>query len=231
MNLTMHTALKCFAQYLLEPKTAWRMERKDWADWRAKRELERLGLMEIYDTVPKRVYPMDPSDLLNIYNLIRERRPRTVWEFGSGLSTPMIATAMRHNAESSNDPAAGKFISFEDSEFWHEQTLKYFAPWMENCDYRVCEAYDHDYKGALCRTVKGMPLDEPPDFVYIDGPYLKEKARIISIPVEIEENAPADYFILIDGLGETTRFARRNLTRRYDYYNDPVHSHRTFRPL
>ena len=59
-------------------------------------------------------------DLKNLYNLIIERKPRCVLEFGSGFSTIAIALALKKNSELNN--VQGKLFSLDGNEKWLENT-------------------------------------------------------------------------------------------------------------
>jgi predicted O-methyltransferase YrrM len=63
----------------------------------ARRLLEQNNVLSLLASGNELEIPPQLPDLANLYNLIRERRPKIVLEFGIGFSTLVIASALRDN--------------------------------------------------------------------------------------------------------------------------------------
>jgi hypothetical protein len=117
------TILQTLALYLRNPRDAINVERREWGLFFAHRELQRRGLVEMYYHRPAWVYWLDWVDLLNIYTLVRRRKPKVVIEFGSGCSTLMFARALADN-EAAGD-GSGHLYSIETNARFLRYTESY----------------------------------------------------------------------------------------------------------
>lgn len=230
-NLSLLTAVLSVANYFKNLRRAWINERKDWADRRARKRLESIGIASIYANPPSGSYRVEWSDLTNIYDLIQQRKPRVVFEFGAGCSTPMFAKALLD--AHGGDATKFTFISFEESEYWADKTRQHYPrELMQYVDLRYVEACDKEFDGLKARSIPDAAFPaQKPNFVYIDGPLAHPETGLISIGVELENGAPDDYFILIDGVGRTYRWTAKNLKRRYHAFSHPYLAYRTFTPV
>src|SRR5262245_41090741 len=68
-------------------------------------------------------YPPQFVDQYRLTNFIQERRPRVVWEYGSGWSTQFIAQALADNGD-------GMLYSLEADEFWAGNSKAMLPPWL-----------------------------------------------------------------------------------------------------
>jgi hypothetical protein len=210
------TILKTLKLYATDPRHAWQIEKREWGALFAKRELERRGLAQMYRATPNAVYWPEWSDLLNIYDLVRRRKPKVVLEFGSGCSTLMFARALSDNQAAGDGP--GKLYSVETSEHFKRHTESYLPaplkPFIEMIHSRI-EFGEMAGKKVLWHST--IP-DVAPNLVYLDGPDYQDYSVDVNIQAEgvmLEAKAPADYAILIDGRAATFEFTRSNLKRRY----------------
>jgi predicted O-methyltransferase YrrM len=108
------------------------------------------------------------GDYLTLYRFVREHRPREILECGTGLSTVVLAQALRENERDGH--ARGRVTSMEDVKSWYENARARFpaelAPYV---DFVLSEKVDGVYK--CFRGVRYAALPERPyDFVFSDGP-------------------------------------------------------------
>ena len=108
------------------------------------------------------------ADYLTLYRFVREHRPREILECGSGLSTIVLAQALREN-ERDGFPR-GRVTSMEDVPHWHENARtrlpRELGPYV---DFVLSEKVDGVHK--IFRGVRYAALPERPyDFVFSDGP-------------------------------------------------------------
>lgn len=108
-----------------------------------------------------------PPDLLSvIVGIVMEKKPQTIVEFGSGVSTIVIANLLRENG--------GRLISFEhDREYARQQTdmLKSHGL-LEFVDLRVMPISEarHQPFGHRWYDLAGLEMLEDVDLVIVDGP-------------------------------------------------------------
>ncbi len=145
--------------------------------WRANRQVTRRNreaetklraipalweMMEAYAAASK-VTGASFSDYWTLYSEIRRHRPRDVLELGTGISTVVMAYALRENG-------SGRMVSMEESAGWHATASAAFpAALTDITEIRLSEKIDGAYKifrGVQYRDVPARPYD----FVFSDGP-------------------------------------------------------------
>ena len=111
---------------------------------------------------PTEAFEPDFVDLLLLYSYIVAARPERVLEFGSGLSTVVMARALMQNG-------SGSLVSLEPSEEWSSATssampehLRQYAR-VEQSGQVACEIH-----GRKSVRFTDLPFKNP-DMVYIDG--------------------------------------------------------------
>ncbi|MBX6367732.1 MAG: class I SAM-dependent methyltransferase [Rhodospirillales bacterium] len=108
------------------------------------------------------------GDYLTLYRFVRRHRPREILECGTGLSTVVLAQALREN-ERDGFPR-GRVTSMEDVPHWMENARARFpaelAPYV---DFVLSEKVDGFYKCFRGVRYAALP-DRPYDFVFSDGP-------------------------------------------------------------
>jgi len=209
--------------YLHRPGRAWRQERREWERYFYGRKLDKLGLTSHYAGLPHGAYMPDWADLWNIYTLVRKRKPSLIWEFGSGCSTSIIASAMKENNEEGHP---GEFVCFEESPYWLAATEAYMPEHVRDfCRIETRDAKIVEIDGQPTITHTDLP-EQHPNFIYIDGPLVRGGGPIVSLGVQLEKGAPNDYFILIDGLGPTYRWTKKKLEYNYRFDENQVHYYR-----
>ncbi len=110
------------------------------------------------------------SDYLLLYNYIRNRKPKEVLECGTGVSTVVIAYALKENERDYG--IKGRVTSMEESPNYYNVALKLFPERESLKSYAeivlspVMEDTYHFFRGI---RYKDVPL-RPYDFVFVDGP-------------------------------------------------------------
>jgi cephalosporin hydroxylase len=112
------TVLRAAKRALRHPRQAWVAEKREWGIFTAYRRLKKLGLVQMYGNVPGQAYQPDWADLLNIYEMVRKKKPLVIVEFGSGCSTVMFARALADNG-------SGHLYSIDASEPFLYRTQSY----------------------------------------------------------------------------------------------------------
>ena len=219
----MSTILETMRHYFREPRQTWAREKRDWGRLLARRELH--GLIEMYYDTPDEVYRPDWPDLLNIYTLVRRRKPKVTIEFRSGCSTLMFARALADNQAAGEDP--GHLYSVETSEHFKRLTESYFpAPLKPFIEIIYSGIEFGEMAGKRVLWHRTIP-DVTPNLVYLDGPDYQDFSVDVKMQAEgvmLEPRAADDYTILIDGRQATFGFTRANLKRRYKVTTNTTHN-------
>jgi hypothetical protein len=192
----------------------------------ARRLLEQNNVLSLLTSGNESEIPPQLPDLANLYNLIRERRPRIVLEFGIGFSTLVIASALRDNLQDHN--LRGHLFSVDAQKDWIENTqAKIPKELVEFVTIHHSTLSTMTLEGTLCHMYDSLP-DISPNFIYVDGPeglevkggmyglgFSNGRSVISADPLLYESTAPLDFFILVDGRWETCRFLERHLKGKY----------------
>lgn len=205
---------------------------------KAKTILEEAGITELLKKGNEGELQAMSPDLARLYILIRERKPFSVLEFGSGFSTIVIAFALRQNWQEyldkcGNEPKFEKpqFISLETSAHWRQNTSdKMKSLGLDDfSDIRFSEVHIGEHNGQICHFYKDLP-DIVPDFVYLDGPdpatvqgdingitFKNPKRTVLAGDLlKYESTLLPGFFMIVDGRTNNCRFLERNFTRNFD---------------
>src|SRR5215471_1227133 len=105
----------------------------------------------------------DYGDLWFLYNNVRKRRPGTIIEFGSGISTVCLAQALFDNS-------AGTLYSIDGNRQWATSTARCIPTHLKPfCEVRYSEVLEVTYAGTPALKHADVPRIIP-DFAYLDGP-------------------------------------------------------------
>ena len=128
--------------------------------------LAREGVLETIHSFHRKrtkdAFQPDLVDLYYLYDHIRRHRPRVVLEFGSGISTAVMAHALAKNGE-------GHLFTLEASEEWAESTEASLATDLRpyaTVQYRQSAAVNILAHATYC--FKEPPVDTA-EMIYIDG--------------------------------------------------------------
>jgi len=108
------------------------------------------------------------SDYLLLYKYIREKKPKHVLECGTGVSTVVIAQALKENHLDGG--GSGKVTSLEESASYHSAAVKIFPKALaEYADILLSPVVEDTYNFFRGVRYKDIP-DLPYEFVLVDGP-------------------------------------------------------------
>lgn len=109
-------------------------------------------------------------ELWHLYSDVRQRQPKIIFEFGSGLSTNVLASALLANAEEGG--TVGKLYSFESEQKWHAEAER----WLPDALRPFVELIYSPTRVEVMFGVKVFKYSHipevTPNMVYLDGPGL-----------------------------------------------------------
>ncbi len=222
-QLSILTLFRIIKSFIFNPIHSFRVERKEWEKFFARRKLEKLGFGVYLDSKKIRNDTIGPdwADLLNIYSLVRIRKPEIVVELGSGFSTVAFSKALYDNYLQFG--IKGKLYSFDGDKNWLSNTKKYFPEELSDyCEFRLGEEEEHSMYGEKVRAWANRN-GLAPQFLYIDGLDKISDSLIGAEALFLEAVAPGDFFILVDGRGPTCRFLEKHLKLQYKIIKNSVH--------
>jgi hypothetical protein len=184
-------------------------------------------------------FPPVAEDLARLHKFVRSRKSFTVLEFGSGLSSIVIADALSKNkadflALDKKPELRNRFMfqlfSVESDSQWIEHSKSHFPSHLkEYVNFHFSEINIHTFNGRICHFYDSLP-DIVPDFVYLDGPNPKDvKGNINGLSFQCDERTvmAADLllmesvllpgtFIVVDGRTNNARFLKHNFQRNFE---------------
>jgi len=184
-------------------------------------------------------FPPVAEDLARLHRLIRKRKSFTILEFGSGLSTIVMADALSKNkadflALEEKPELRNRFMfqifSVESDKQWIEHSQSNFPKHLlEHVNFHYSEIKIDTFNGRICHFYDNLP-DIVPDFIYLDGPNPKDvKGNVNGMTFQCDERTvmAADLllmesillpgtFILVDGRTNNARFLKNNFQRNFE---------------
>ena len=177
-------------------------------------------------------------DLSRLHRLIRERKPLTILEFGTGYSTITIAHALHKNRIDWERLAPKPKL--RNRYMFQCFTVDASTKWLETSKSRLPSELAHHitfqhspvkigtHAGQLCHFYESLP-DVVPDFVYLDGPDPKDvEGSIHGLTFKCDERTVMagdlllmeptllpGTFILADGRTNNCRFLANNFRRNF----------------
>jgi predicted O-methyltransferase YrrM len=183
-----------------------------------------LGLLrEFRRGQPPGALRPDYSDLLFLYRLVRERRPTTLLEFGSGCSTAVLATALRDNHH-------GHLWSVEGDEQWARATEEALPEVLQPFVTVVHSLVLEDDRDVLGWSYERIPPIDP-DFVYLDGPPHTPERKVAFDVLDIESRFRPGFVLVVDGRGRNAYYLRDHLTGTYRFVEYKMRWRHMFRFL
>ena len=184
-------------------------------------------------------FPPVAEDLARLHRLIRKRKAFTILEFGSGLSTLVMADALSKNkadflAIEEKPELRNRFMfqifSVESDKQWIEHSQSNFPKHLlEHVNFHYSEIKIDTFNGRICHFYDNLP-DIVPDFIYLDGPNPKDvKGNVNGMTFQCDERTvmaadlllmesillPGTY-ILVDGRTNNARFLKNNFQRNFE---------------
>lgn len=157
-----------------------------------------------------------PEFAATLYDIVRERKPQTVVELGSGASTVILAAALEQNG-------SGRLISVDQDEEYAAQTRA--ALDRQGLSHRAQVVHAplaerHINSDTwLWYDIGSIPLNDPIDLLIVDGPHreLQKMARYPAIPLLIDKLAYDAVVVLDDA---ERKDERRSIQRWMSEYGN-----------
>lgn len=153
-------------------------------------------------------------DYWELYNAVRRRKPREILECGTGVSTVVLAIALKENEEETG--VRGRITSMEEEPLYFEQARALFprayAAYVELIQSPRVEDHFGMFRGVRYRDVPQRQYD----FVFVDGPsYIAPSDGSVTFDfdlVHLLRKAEHDVYAVIDKR-VTTCFVVQRLLR------------------
>jgi hypothetical protein len=185
--------------------------------------LRRIGCDEFFGEADGNTLPSEWFDLYNLYNLIRTRRPGVVVEFGAGFSTAIMARALAENQR-------GILYSFEKDKIWADVAQSY----LKEEDTEFCKIiFDKEFDAPLLKDRLHPEIPKVrANLLYIDDEGHGRPPDVRLLPCcdasVMEEIAPDDFMIVVDGQAHTVNLLKKELRRKYRMVENTLHHYTTF---
>lgn len=146
-----------------------------------------------------------------LHRYVLARRPRRILELGSGVTTVIMADALREASRSAPDLAPGHIHTLED-------VPKYFEDARALCpeglrpyvSYHLSPVAIRSFRD-LCRTACYEKLPEGPfDLIFVDGPNIADRCLVdgdLLFAMAAQTDVPAD--VILDGRKHTAELFLR----------------------
>lgn len=161
------------------------------------------------------------SDYQVLYNWVRQHKPREILECGTGVSTVVMAQALRENEAEYG--IKGHITSMEETIEYHKKATEIFPrelnPYAELLFSPAMEDHYHFFRGVRYTDIPNRAYD----FVFVDGPSLhtspKDKHMAINIDfINILQTSRTAISAIID-TRTTTCYAYSLLLPEKFYYD------------
>ncbi len=197
------------AKRVRNPVAAYQRERDQFRCMRAYWKLKRIGCIEDFVGYPAHALPPQYDNLLNLYLTVKQRKPKVILELGGGYSTLVIARAV------SELDAGIIFWSVDPSEYWQEIVRTHMPARLRPfVKYHYAEPIVREFNGDTISAFETLPVTSA-NFIYVDGGGLREAKKQGGDALVLEQEAPEDYAVLVDGRRRTVALLKRALRRQY----------------
>lgn len=155
------------------------------------------------------------SDLAVLYTHVRSLRPHTILELGTGVSTLVIAHALKLNG-------GGVVVSMEEGQKWYDQAVELMPPHLKKyVEIVYSPAVEKRWDFFLGAGYKDIPK-RPYEFVFVDGPSFLSNPRGRPLGfnfdlIEILENSETPVTALIDSRQSTCYVYQQLLGNRFRF--------------
>jgi hypothetical protein len=195
---------------------------------------EQEGPNDTYEQEGEEIFEPDCPDLCRLHAIVRRRKVLTVLEFGSGVSTKVIAHALSLNQQQYEKDISlirrqspFKIYSVEAEREYADTTLRNSGVFKKYIEMHVSSACQTSFNGRVCGRYENLP-SVCPDLIYIDGPspysYNNSLDAYISMAHPDITNITCDLlmmeqfllpgtFVIFDGMTSNSRFNRQHLYR------------------
>lgn len=164
------------------------------------------------------------TDYKKIIDLIIDNKPNNVCEFGSGISTLIVAKTLKFNFEKFQ--INGKIFSYEEDFSYYENTKQMIKE--SNLTNYIELIYSptnyKTYNNFLGVYYEKFDLSKKYQFFIIDGPNLKNKNKIKPFNADIinyyEKNPNSEFIAFLDKRIHTLRILKKLMTKVNFSYNN-----------
>lgn len=177
-------------------------------------------------------------DLANLHRIIRRLRPTVVIEFGCGFSSLAMGHALKMNAAQTGKK--GKLHVVEAVEKWADNVRGKLADLSDFIEIRHSQPKSLLLGAQVCHVYADLP-NVRPDFIYLDGPDVKDvKGSINGLtaaglqyacaadPCLYEWGLYPGFQMLVDGRYANVEFLKQNLKREYRVTSSALHNNTLF---
>jgi len=151
----------------------------------------------------------------NLYRIVRDRRPLRVLEYGSGVSTAVIAEALTQNG-------AGQLTSIDNCKEWADETMRTMPQSVAHCVRVLHYPVKEGMVGGVRVYRYGFQPTLAPDMIYLDGPNLDGDIYAAADLLDLEPSLEPRCLLLIDCRYEQTRFLQAHFKRDWSFYRHPA---------
>lgn len=140
-------------------------------------------------------------ELERLHRSLREERPTAAIEFGSGISTLVLAHAVAALAREGHHT---RFVSMEQSEQYQQNLLGWFPDELRgHVEFRLSETTAEPSTDGMTGHRYVTTPQEPFDWIFVDGPQLPRKVPLLFDADVLHLPLPAGTLIHIDGRRST----------------------------
>lgn len=210
--------LRKFKTFFTRPLASARVGGYYYSQWNGRRHLVAAGLKNELENVERKcastgALPPNYTELWYLYSDVRKLQPKTIFEFGSGLSTNIMAAALFKNHEECG--LNGTLFSFESEKSWFDASGEWLESGYKDFVNLIYSPVTVDLMdGVKVFRYSNLP-DIAPDMVYLDGPSLTKDVRSAVNVLDLEPKLRKGFWLVIDGRRENALFLERHFQRAY----------------
>jgi len=194
-------------------------------DRQGRRAFGRLGYLSLFDARPAASKPPVWSDLWAIYSQVRERKPKVLLEFGSGCSSIIYAQALADNAA---EGSPGFLHSLDADAHWGQVTIDSMPKHLRQYCNIILTQRVEDMLGGVPVWRFALVPEVTPDMIYLDGPALTAERRAAVDVLDMEDQFPPGFRLLVDARTFNCRLLERHFKRRYHRHHTKVQKMTTY---
>lgn len=212
---------------LRDPGAALRIAQVRLSNELARRRLAGEGMPELISGRNDAALLPEWADLLNLYQLVRAHRPRTIMEFGSGCSTVVLAHALRRNRD--EFAIEGRLHSMERDAGWLDVSRRALPDDLRSfVEFHYLA--DAPYPlGGVDNAVHPVAPGIIPDMIYVDDVGGPDRHLPTADPAVLDRFATDGLVIVVDGRPKAVEHLQTGLTAGYRYAYNPTHGYSIFK--
>lgn len=157
-------------------------------------------------------FSLNPNTMLHLINEIQINQRKQIIEFGSGISTIVMAKFIKDNKLSA------KILSIEDNEEWFNyimsELIKYNLEGIVNLNYVPLKKENQKYAWYKKERISDLVLGKKFDMVLVDGPSAKNGTEVRMPAVEMLLGSLNEEFIIF--LDDIRRTGERKILNSWE---------------